>query len=129
MRRLRVEAQHVAVRNVIGNRQKIVFHSLIVRKLEILPTRQPRDRFGNIPLQPVDRGNYRHLGECQGRRELAEAVIRLFPSVARPIRVGVRVFAHAAVDRVGVMLLKAQQSRRPAARLCGKLPRCIMRRF
>src|ERR1017187_5773990 len=102
MGRWRLEAEDVAVGDVVGDGGKIAFEALGVAQLEVLAACEPRHGFGDVLLQAIEGGDGGRLGEAQRRREQAEAVVRLFGGILFQVDVGiVGIAAHAAVSRAG----------------------------
>lgn len=124
-----MKAEEVAIGQMIADRCEVSFETFRVGQLEVLAAGKVGNGFGDIPAQAVDRSNGGHFGERERGRELAETVIGLRPSIAWAIRVGMRVFTHAAVGRVGVVLFETQQSSRRSAGLGGQLSGCVMSRL
>jgi hypothetical protein len=73
-RGLRVEAQNVTVRDVVGDGKEVAVERLHVFELEVLPTGEVRDGIGDIAAQGVARGNLGEMSEAQRRNELLCAI-------------------------------------------------------
>src|SRR5580698_3545379 len=99
VRRLRLEAQHIAVGNVVGDRGQIAFETLRVAELEVFATCKPSSGLGDVLLEAVSRGDCGYLGEPKWWRKKAETVPelcdRLFIEVALWVT---RVAAHTAMS-------------------------------
>src|SRR5258708_15196062 len=104
--RLRMEAENVAVWQVVGNVGQIALKVLLISQLEMLAAREMGHGFGDVGLEPIHCSDCRHFGEGKWRGKLREAVVSLYPLVVRGIRVGVGVLTHAAVGWIGMMIFE-----------------------
>lgn len=78
MRRLRLEAQYVAVGNVVGDRGQIAFETLRVAELEVFATCEPSSGLRDVLLEAFSGGDCGYLGEPKWWRKKAETIPELF---------------------------------------------------
>src|ERR1700733_14880252 len=100
VRRLRLEAQHVAVGNVVGDRGQIAFETLRIAELEVFATCKPSSGLRDVLLEAVSGSDCGYLGEPKWWRKKAKTVPELFDRLFIEVdRCIVRVAAHTAVSR------------------------------
>src|ERR1700689_5742967 len=106
-RRLRMKAQDVVVRRVVGDGYQVPAERLCVLEGEIYAPRQLRHRLGHVALQSVLRGQICHPSQSQRWDQITRAVQCLNAATAGRVRVGIRVVAHAPTLRVWLTLIGA----------------------
>ena len=100
--RLRLEAEHVAVGDVVGDGVEVALEILLAAELEVLAAGETGNGLGDVFLQAIEGGDGGGFGEAQRRGEQAEAVVGLGGGVLLEVDVGiVGVAAHAAVRGAG----------------------------
>ncbi len=118
---LRLEAQDVAVGNVVGDGGEVALEVLRVGEFEVLAAGEVGYGLGDIALEAVGGGDGGHLGEGERWEELGEAVVGLDGFVVGGVGVRVGVFAHASVGRIWVVVFHPEGSG-----LSGKLAGGVM---
>ena len=122
MRRLRLEAQHIAIRHMVGDGQQATHQAAGVFKVEVLAARQLRHRLGHVALQAVGGSNTGHCDNSQRGSKQTQAVECLHSLVRGGVGVGI--LAHATMRRIRVFVLKPA-----AAHLGRKFPIGVVRRL
>jgi len=74
---LGMEAEHVAVGDVVGDGLQIMLHGFGVFEVEVLSAGQFSYCFGDVVLQAIHAGENGYFGERERRQQETEAVIGL----------------------------------------------------
>src|ERR1019366_1146874 len=107
VRRLRLEAEYIAVGDVVGDGLQVTHQALSAGQLEVLTAGQARDRLRDVLLQAVARGHEGNGREAQRRREQGQAVEGLRARGLGQVDVGiVGVAAEATVRWAGFTRLR-----------------------
>jgi hypothetical protein len=106
MRRLRLEAQHIAVGHVVRNRQQAAIKAFFVGELEVFAPGKVSDRLRSVAAQTIGGRDGRGFCKKQRRSKLTEAVVCLRDLVVSAIGIRLRILAHAAMGRIRVLILK-----------------------
>src|SRR5437660_6656737 len=77
VRRLWLEAEDIAVGDMVGDRREVVLEGLLAAEFVVLAARELGDRFWDIVLDGVAQGNVGHVREAEWRREHGDTVERL----------------------------------------------------
>src|ERR1700722_19189805 len=108
MGRLGMEAEDIAIGEVIGDCLQTSFEALAVVEFEILAAREARDGLGNVAMQSISDDDGGHLAKSQRWCKLGKTVICLHSFAVRGIGVGHRVISHTAVRWVGITMASRQ---------------------
>ena len=74
VRRLRLEAEDVAVGNVVGDGGEVALEGLFTAELVVLAAGEFGDGFGDVALDGVADGDEGHLGDAQGWGEHGDTI-------------------------------------------------------
>src|SRR5215472_17259806 len=115
--RLWPKAQEVVIGHVARDCNQIPSKGVCVAECEVLATGQSCNGLGNIQVETIARSDEDHPHQSQRREQIARAVQRLNAAVAVRVRVGIRIFAHAATRRVRCIHVRTSSLSRYFGRL------------